>query len=341
MRKRWSQPRSNRLLRIFEMKHVLVPLLAVGMLTAAHTAPAMQDDEGEEVTSTETGETESDDLEAKLEEARERLEDAAHEVAELSAEIGRPVMDRFMAFGEGPRRAIIGVQLDPASGKDGARVKDVSPGGPAAEAGMQAKDVIVMVNGTPVKGDSAREVARLVRKVEPDSKVNVRVLRDGKPRDFVVIARPSVFAFTAPLGALAPVAPLPPLPPHAPGRDGEDVTFEAPFFHEFGGDFADMELAALTPSLGRYFGTNEGVLVVRAPKEDGLKLEDGDVILSIDGRKPTSGSHATRILRSYQPGETVDIKVMRQKKAMSLDVTLPQANKAFRAKRVFRTEEPT
>ena len=68
-----------------------------------------------------------DGLEAQLESARERLEEAAHEVAELSAEIGGPVMDRFMAFGEGPRRAIIGVQLDPASGKDGARVKRSEP----------------------------------------------------------------------------------------------------------------------------------------------------------------------------------------------------------------------
>jgi predicted metalloprotease with PDZ domain len=319
------------------MKQVLIPLVALGMLTAAHAAAAMEDDEGEEVSSVEASEVDSEDLEAKLDEARERLEEAAHEVAELSAEIGRPVMDRFMAIGEGPRRAIIGVQLDPASGKEGARVKDVSPGGPAAEAGIQAKDVIVMVNGTQVKGDSAREVARLVRKVEPDSKVNVRVLREGKPKDFVVIARPSVFAFTtAPLPALAP------LPPHAPPPPGgEDFTFETPFFHEFGGDFADMELAALTPNLGRYFGTSEGVLVVRAPKEEELKLEDGDVILSIDGRKPTSGSHATRILRSYQPGEKVDIKVMRQRKPVSLDVTLPEGNKAFRGKRVFRTEEPT
>src|SRR6185295_7468720 len=116
-------------------------------------------------------------LESQLEAARTRLEEAAHEVAELSAEIGKPVMDRFVtAFGEGPRRAIIGVQLDPASGKDGARVKEVSPGGPAAEAGLQPRDVIVMVNGTQVKGgDSTREVARIIRGVKPESKVNVRV----------------------------------------------------------------------------------------------------------------------------------------------------------------------
>jgi S1-C subfamily serine protease len=273
-------------------------------------------------------------LEAKLEAARERLEAAASEVAELSAEIGRPVMDRFMAFGGGPRRAILGVQLDPGGGNDGARIREVSPGGPAAEAGIQPRDVIVMMNGTDVKGDSAREVVRIMRKVEPDSKVNVRVLRDGKPKDFIVIARPAAFAMFNP--------PVPPQPPRAPGapRFDEDFELDMPFVRHFGRHFSDMELTALTPQLGRYFGTEEGILVVRAPEEEGLKLEDGDVILSIDGREPTSGSHATRILRSYQPGEKVSMRVMRQKKAMTVEVTLPEREGGRPSKRAIRTQEP-
>jgi len=57
------------------------------------------------------------------------------------------------------------------------------------------------------------------------------------------------------------------------------------------------------------------------------------VILSIDGRKPTSGSHATRILRSYQPGEKIALRVMRQKKPLDLNVTLPEHQEV----RTFRT----
>jgi S1-C subfamily serine protease len=64
------------------------------------------------------------------------------------------------------------------------------------------------------------------------------------------------------------------------------------------------------------------VLVVRAPKD--FKLEDGDVILAIDGREPTSGSHATRILGSYQPGEKIAIKLMRQQKTVNVETMLPQ-----------------
>jgi hypothetical protein len=86
----------------------------------------------------------------------------------------------------------------------------------------------------------------------------------------------------------------------------------------------DMELATLTPQLGRYFGSDKGVLVVRAPADGALKLEDGDVILAIDGRAPESGSHATRILASYQPGEKVTLRVVRMHKTLDVDTKLPE-----------------
>ena len=47
-------------------------------------------------------------------------------------------------------------------------------------------------------------------------------------------------------------------------------------------------------------------------------LEDGDVILAIDGRQPTSGSHATRILGSYQPAEKVTLRIVRERKTLEL-----------------------
>jgi S1-C subfamily serine protease len=87
----------------------------------------------------------------------------------------------------------------------------------------------------------------------------------------------------------------------------------------------DMELATLTPRLGRYFGSDHGVLVVRSPADSGLKLEDGDVILAIDGRQPSSGSHATRILGSYQPGEKVTLRIVREHKTLEIEATLPES----------------
>src|SRR6185312_10027049 len=149
-------------------------------------------------------------------------------------------------------------------------------------AGIRTGDVIVAVNGKDVKGeDAARQVVKILREVKPDSKVNVRVLRDGKSQDFAVTVRqgPGFMAFD---GARFPES-FPPLPPM--NR-----------FFMVQGPMANMELATLTPQLGKYFGTEKGVLVVRAPPDGALKLEDGDVLLAVDGREPKSGSHATRIL---------------------------------------------
>jgi hypothetical protein len=91
----------------------------------------------------------------------------------------------------------------------------------------------------------------------------------------------------------------------------------------FAGEFGGMELARITPKLGAYFGTNEGVLVVQAPDNVAFKLEDGDVIQSIDGRKPDDGAHALRILRSYKSGEKLSVNVLRQRKAVTLAITMP------------------
>ena len=69
---------------------------------------------------------------------------------------------------------------------------------------------------------------------------------------------------------------------------------------------------------------------MRAPKGDVYKLQEGDVILTIDGREPSNGSHATRILRSYQPGEKLTLRIMRDRKPIDMEVTLPEDDRARR-----------
>ena len=107
-----------------------------------------------------------------------------------------------------------------------------------------------------------------------------------------------------PLGPLGP--PVPHVGMHAPFPDGMLPR----------GPFGDLELATLSPALGRYFGAPSGVLVTRASAGSGL--EDGDVIVSIQGRIVVAADHARRILETYGPAEPAPVVVLRDHKTVEL-----------------------
>ena len=280
-------------------------LLAGLVLAAALPAMRLAADTPAPAPGTARTDKDNREIERQLETARKNLEQAAQDVARLSSELSTHTIDQFMPM-FAPGRSILGVQVERAADGTGARVREVSPGGPSAEAGIRPGDVIVALNGTTLTHDvePSRQVRDIMRGVKPDSRVSVRVMRDSKARDFTVTARasPPVFATTHGFDMW-----------DAPDMQ---VTFNRPL--------RDLELVTLTPGLGSYFGSDKGVLVVRAPADGSLKLQDGDVILAIDGRQPTSGSHATRILGSYQPGEKITLRVLRQRKALELDAVLPE-----------------
>jgi len=275
-------------------------------------------------------------VEARLREAQARLQQAAQEVARLSAEVSRSVMQRFN--GNWWQRAVIGVVISHDNDPAGAHVAEVSPGGAAADAGLRAGDVIVSINDTGMGGPhAAQKVVDAVQGAGPNGKLTMHIRRDNKDQKIEVVARTPAgwggaapFVFAAPPAPAAPAAPAAPPAPPAPGAPNVQhiETYGGPFSFSLAYGYqglGSMELATLTPQLGHYFGTDKGVLVVRAPKDSSFKLQDGDVILSIDGREAISGTHATRILASYQPGEKVVLHIMRERKAMNLETTLPES----------------
>src|SRR6185503_1081164 len=226
----------------------LKSILAATALAAA-TSPAFA--QGDEAS-----------VEKRLADAQRRLEEAAREVAELSGEAGGPAgMPQFEYFLGGPRRAMLGVNIDgtePNGG--GVRVGGVSPGGPAAEAGVKAGDVIVSVQSKPVA--TGRELVHVMETVKPGEKVELGLKRDGKPLKLAVEARPldNVF-FTAPaLPALPAIPAIPELPAIAALAGDGDA-------HWLLEDWGDAEFVTLTPGLGHYFAADKGVLVARAPED--------------------------------------------------------------------------
>lgn len=261
------------------------------------------------------------ETERKLEDARRRLDAAAREVAELSMSMSEHAVPSIRHFTRvGVARAMLGINLGPRGGEElneGVKIVSVSPGGAAESAGLKAGDVLLAIGDKQLKAQSdlsAREVLmQAMGEVKPGEKVKLRYRRDNKVN-------------TATVTAEAPVDRLwtRPLAVHGMAPSAAAMPFPAPLaMMRAVGVFGSAELVPLTPKLGQYFGAEKGLLVVRAPADSRLKLEDGDVIVDIDGRTPASPTHAFRILGSYQAGEELKLGVLRMKKRMTFEVTVP------------------
>jgi serine protease Do len=91
-------------------------------------------------------------------------------------------------------RGWLGVQIQPVTADladslgmkkaAGAMVDEPQSGSPAAKAGIEPGDVITAVNGTQVK--DARDLARTVAMLPPDTSIKLDIVRKGEPRSITV-----------------------------------------------------------------------------------------------------------------------------------------------------------
>ncbi len=222
---------------------------------------------------------------------------------------------------------IVDTKVDAAGDKLGARIEGITPGGPAEKSGLKVGDVITRFNGTALGGAESADdensgpgmkLIDLAHALDPGDTVQVEYRRGSDSRKATIVAEDlggNAWTGRMQMPDMGSFDELMPKMRVGPGND---------FEFAFGSPWGGIELVKLNSDLGDYFGTREGVLVVSAPEDSSLALKGGDVIISIGGRKPTSPMQAMRIIRSYDPGESVTIDVLRKQKRVTVAWKVPE-----------------
>ena len=304
---------------------------------------------------------------AELDAARAELERAARKLSETSHEMKRKEeFDRTFEFWTNPDRGMLGVIIGPGPLRDGQHygtpILAVTPGSGADEAGLKAGDLIVDVDGKPVRHnpenpeppEHALGGAMGVLKV--GQKVKLGFERDGKlQRTKVVAKRPESFKGEAPFAfkhffetsgcdeeVIGHQAWDRPVPPAAPAPTSVELIRPPK-------GLLGLELAAMNADLSDYFDTDHGVLVVTAPGDGTLRLKGGDVITRIEGRPVNDPRLALDQLRAVSRGKEVTVEVVRKGKRIKLQgtlpdvawATMPDGNWEIIVKKMHRQQAPT
>lgn len=241
----------------------------------------------------------------------------------------------------------LGIVMASNPAASGVRIAAVTPDSPAMRAGIRTDDVLLQVNGKAIAGagNTAVENARaMIGKLKQGQVVKLRYARQGKTHDASVKADEirRVWAFSG--DAMAPKARgefrgpqfrkgeirelLPPGVAMEVQRIGIDcekgkkdcglpVIYEA--FRWQG-----LNLASVDAGLGRYFGTQRGVLVLSSG-EDLKGLQSGDVIQKVGGAPVDSPRDVMRALRDKDSGERLRLDLLRDRKPVAVTVTVPKS----------------
>ncbi|WP_242118701.1 Do family serine endopeptidase [Sphingomonas lacusdianchii] len=210
----------------------------------------------------------------------------------IPAEQAKPIVDKLMK-GQSVARGYLGlgpqdVSEDIANAlgirKDrGALVRSVSPGEPAARAGIRVGDVILAINGKEITPQQS--LTYLVGLESPGSRVTLDVLRDGRRQQIPVTlgTRPSEEQLLAQDERFDPNE----APKTPPANDSLSAT-------------AGIAVQPLNPSIARQLGlegTTRGVVILAVdPDSDAAakQLRRGFVILSADRQPVTSSAELAR-----------------------------------------------
>ncbi|HEX8583249.1 MAG TPA: Do family serine endopeptidase [Allosphingosinicella sp.] len=231
----------------------------------------------------------------------------------IPAEQAAPIVEALRK-GQRPERGYIGVSLQPitddiAASMDlpkntGELIRGVTPGAGAARAGIQQGDVVVSVNGQPVNPDQS--LAYLVSQVRPGQRVPIELIRDGDRRTVTVTvgARPTEEELAKLNGIEDEQAVTEP-------GETEQSTSQRSARESLG-----VTVQPLTPEIARSLRLNDvnlkGLVVagVNPSSDAGQKLQQGDIILSINKRATRTPEEAAAVVAAARAANRTSVLLL-------------------------------
>lgn len=277
-----------------------------------------------------------------------RMNDLARRMAALSARIGDDANASALRYLTDRKRGMFGMAVSPAA--DGLRVDAVTPGGPAQRAGVRAGDTITAINGKPVAARGTASATPLSHatvgtpialSVEHDGKTReLRVTPERfQPDDWQEIARQAEQAASQATARVRSSEFQQQLQQSIDeAMNSADAAIRnATAAHRAAieaGGWSDrwlgdaspwwgLNLAPLNPDLGRYFGTDRGVLVLSRNDRQFPELQPGDVITKVAGRSVLKPEDVLRALRDASADSRVTVALRRRGKAVALAMRVP------------------
>lgn len=243
-------------------------------------------------------------------------------------------------FAPGPG---LGIVMAPNTAAAGVRIAAVTPDSPAQKAGLHAGDALLAINGKTISASGSQALANareLLGDLKKGQVVKLRYARQGKTFDASVAAddinRMMVFNRGEGMkrhhdgGMHKRMMMLPPgveteilrVGPHKQCAKGDEDCGMPALVQAF--RWQGLNLTSMDAGLGRYFGTDKGVLVTSAGPD--LKgLQSGDVIQRVGGKAVDSPRDVMRALRDKDEGAQLQLDVLRDRKTQSVSITVPKS----------------